>query len=595
LAYWAFYSIKSLTYYVDTHADIFLLITVRASECMAEQDPIISYLLDENILDDKAIETLLAKQRDSGQSLIGLLKSENLVDDEQLTRIIAIGNKLEFVTLSPDMVDPMAARLLPYEMVNQHNLIPIRIDKDKLIVAMSSPLNLVIREQIEVKTGYKVVPVAASASAIKLAIVVHFNVRNVTRQDIVSMRLKSSPATTSEKNRYDSAKAASAPVTRLVASIINGAIDMRASDIHIEPQMPDIRVRYRVDGILRDAIEVPASVQREVVSHIKILADMDISERRLPQDGNIAVYVNGKDYDLRVSSLPALGGEKIVIRILDKDSCLWSLDDIIRSPDDNNRFRSLIANPYGMILLTGPTGSGKTTTLYAAIQQINSPERNVVTIEDPIEYRLRGVTQVQVKPAIGITFASTLRSIMRQDPDIILIGEIRDFETAESAAHSALTGHLVLSTLHTNDASGAISRLISIGIPPFIVAAALSGAVAQRLVRTICSRCKEAYQANDEELRLLRQEFKSNKVTLYRGRGCEACYQTGYHGRQAILEILPVSTDIRKKIAGGSSDEQIRQLAIDEGMKTLHHTSIEAVLAGETTLQEILRVIDMRE
>ena len=297
---------------------------------MPNQEPIISLLKEENILDDQTLEKLLAKQRDTGQSLIGLLKSENLVDDDQLTKIIAAGNKIEFVTLSPDMIDPMAAHLLSYEFVSQHNLIPVRLEKDKLYVAMSSPLNLSVREQIEMKTGYKVVPLAATGSAIKQAIIFHFSVRNVTRQDIVSMRLKSGPAAAPEKPKYESNKAASAPVARLVASIINGAIDARASDIHIEPQEPDIKVRYRIDGILRDAIEVPASVQREVVSHIKILADMDISERRVPQDGHIAVNFNNNDYDLRVSSLPAVGGEKIVLRILDKNSGLQSLDDIVR-------------------------------------------------------------------------------------------------------------------------------------------------------------------------------------------------------------------------------------------------------------------------
>ena len=287
-------------------------------------EPILSFLLEENILDDQTLEAVLAKQRDTGQSLVGLLKSENLVDDDQLTRIVAIGNKIEFITLSPDMIDPMAAHLLSYEFVSQYNVLPVRIDKDKLFVAMSSPLNLSVRGQIEMKTGYTVVPLAATGSAIRQAILCHFSVNNVTRQDIVSMRRKTSSAAIHEKSHYDLTKTASSPVARLVASIINGAIGARASDIHIEPQEPDIKVRYRIDGILRDAIEVPASVQREVVSHIKILADMDISERRVPQDGHIAVNFNNNIYDLRVSSLPAVGGEKIVMRILDKTSGLQS-------------------------------------------------------------------------------------------------------------------------------------------------------------------------------------------------------------------------------------------------------------------------------
>jgi type IV pilus assembly protein PilB len=563
--------------------------------CMPNQEPIISLLRREKILDDQMLEKLLAKQKASGQSLIGLLKSENLVDDDQLTKIIAAGNKIEFVTLSPDMVDPMAAHLLSYDYVSQQNLIPVRLEKDNLFVAMSSPLNLAAREQIEMKTGYKVVPLAATGSAIKQAIIFHFNVRNVTRQDIVSMRLKSAPAAAPEKPKYESAKATSAPVTRLVASIINGAIDARASDIHIEPQEPDIKVRYRIDGILRDAIEVPGSVQREVISHIKILADMDISERRVAQDGHIAVNFNNNVYDLRVSSLPSVGGEKIVLRILDKNSGLQSLDEIVRDPDDNQKFRSLIANPYGMILLTGPTGSGKTTTLYSVLGQLNTPERNIITVEDPVEYRLPGITQVQVKTSIGMTFASVLRSILRQDPDIILIGEIRDVETAEIAIRAALTGHLVLSTLHTNDASGAISRLVNLGIPPFLVASSLLGAIAQRLSRTVCKQCKEAYQASEEEIATLFEGGKKpDKLTLYRGKGCGSCFQTGYHGRRAIYEILPVSPAIRKLVVSGASDDAIKEQAMKEGMKNLRQSAVEAALCGDTNAQELLRVIDMR-
>lgn len=553
--------------------------------------------MEEHIVDDQTLETILAKQRDTGQSLVGLLKSENLVDEDQLTRIIAIGNKIEFITLSPDMIDPMAAHLLSYEFVSQHNVLPVRIDKDKLFVAMSSPLNLSVRGQIEMKTGYKAVPLAATGSAIRQAILYHFSVNNVTRQDIVSMRLKSStPAVAQEKTHYDLTKNTGSPIARLVASIINGAIDARASDIHIEPQEPDIKVRYRIDGILRDAIEVPASVQREVVSHIKILADMDISERRVPQDGHIAVNFNNNIYDLRISSLPAVGGEKIVMRILDKTSGLHSLDEVVRCPDDNRKFRSLIANPYGMILLTGPTGCGKTTTLYSVLGQLNTPARNIITVEDPVEYRLADITQVQVKSSIGVTFASVLRSILRQDPDIILIGEIRDVETAEIAIRAALTGHLVLSTLHTNDAAGAISRLINLGIPPFLVASSLLGTIAQRLTRTICPQCKEAYNADKEEIAALFAEGKHPDILkLYRGKGCGACFKMGYHGREAIYEILPVSGNIRKLIVSGASDDAIRQQAIGEGMRTLRESGVKAALAGDTDMQELMRVIDMRE
>ena len=356
-----------------------------------------------------------------------------------------------------------------------------------------------------------------------------------------------------------------------------------------------MRVRYRIDGILHDAISIPASAHLEVVSHIKVASDMDISEQRIPQDGHMTVRHDDKEYDMRVSSLPGVGGEKIVIRILDKDVAKWSLDAVVPIPEDNQKFRELAANPYGMVLLTGPTGSGKTTTLYSVLQLLNTPEKNIVTVEDPVEYCLNGITQLQVKPIAGMTFASALRSIVRQDPDIILVGEIRDFETAEIAISAALTGHMVLSTLHTNDAAGAISRLFNLGIAPYLVASALLGTVAQRLIRTTCPICKQAYKPSKDELdHLLIDPNQDQKVELYRGKGCKNCYNTGYQGRKGIFEILPVSPEIREMIADKSSNDTIKQQAIKEGMKTLHKSAANEVLAGTTTTEEIMRVINIR-
>jgi type IV pilus assembly protein PilB len=354
-------------------------------------------------------------------------------------------------------------------------------------------------------------------------------------------------------------------------------------------------------------VDVPIAAQPEVVSHLKILAAMDISEKRLPQDGHLSLRHEGRDYDLRVSSLPAVGGEKMVLRILDKNAMRWSLDEIATAPEDNRRFRELAANPYGMLLLTGPTGSGKTTTLYSVLQLVNTPQKNIVTVEDPVEYRLPGITQVQVRPAAGVTFASSLRSILRQDPDVILIGEIRDLETAEIAISAALTGHLVLSTLHTNDAAGAVSRLINLGIPAFLVASALLGAVAQRLLRTVCPRCREAY-APDERLadsELLRKVSASARLQtrhgpgadtpqFVRGRGCPYCSQTGYQGRKAVFEILPISPRIRHLIVDGCGDTQVREQAIREGMRTLRTNALEQARQGVTTLDELMRVVDLK-
>ena len=565
---------------------------------MQKQDHIISYILENNILDEKTLQKVVKDQETSGLSLISILKKNNLVDENQLIRIIAAGHQIEFVNLSPDMVNPLAAHLVTYEMANQYSIIPIKKEGNKLLVAMSSPLNLTVRDEVEMRTGLKVVPLAATQNAIKQAITYHFNVQNVTRQAIASMRLttdSNKDAQIEAEPEDKSPQVTNAPITKLVSSIINSAIDAGASDIHIEPQQPDMRVRYRVDGILHDAISVPSSAQLEVISHIKVAADMDISEQRLPQDGHMHVRHDGKEYDMRVSSLPGVGGEKIVIRILDKDAVKWSLDTVVPLPDDNRKFRELASNPYGMLLLTGPTGSGKTTTLYSILQMLNTPEKNIVTIEDPVEYRLDGITQLQVRPVAGITFASALRSIVRQDPDIILVGEIRDFETAEIAVSAALTGHLVLSTLHTNDAAGAISRLINLGVAPFLVASALLGTVAQRLIRKSCSKCRQVYHPAEDDLnRLFGESYRDEKIEFFEGTGCNSCHNTGYHGRKGIFEILPISSTIRKMIVDRSSDDEIRLQAIKEGMNTLHRSAANEVLASVTTINEVMRVINVR-
>jgi type IV pilus assembly protein PilB len=570
---------------------------------MEMDDPIITTLLEEDILNEVGIQEVLEERSESGKSILSILKSRNLVNQDQLTKLTAISNNIEFINLASDMIDPVAVRLVSFELARQHNLIPVRIEKDKLFVAMSSPLNLSARDMITTKTGYRVVPLAATAEAVKQAVAYHFSVESVTKQDIVAMRLKDTAGskTNTRKTKSQSEKVANAPIVRLVDSIITGAIDARASDVHVQPQEPDMKVRYRVDGILVDALEVPASAHREVISHIKILADMDISEKRVPQDGHINVHHNNKDYDLRVSSLPVTGGEKIVIRILDATTGLAAMEQVVKSPEDRAKFHSLISNPYGMILLTGPTGSGKTTTLYSMIQYLNTSDKNIVTVEDPVEYRLNGITQVQVRPRIGMTFASSLRSILRQDPDIILVGEIRDLETAEIAVSAALTGHLVLSTLHTNDAVGAISRLINFGIKPFLVSSALLGTVAQRLVRTICPKCKQPYEPTGEEVDAIftgnntNQRPAEGKILFHKGPGCDGCRRTGYRGRQAVFEILEITTALRCMIVDGASDDQMKACALKQDMKSLSTQGITQLMEGSTTAEELLRVIDMRE
>lgn len=565
---------------------------------MSESDPIISFLLNEKVVSPADIESLSERRKQTGESLVSLLKREKLVDEEQLARAVAAVNRFEFVNLSPEMIDPIVAHLISQDLANRYNAIPFKREGQRLSVAMSSPLDLRARDEIELKTGYRVIPVAATPHAVQHAIHFHFDVANVTKQAIASMRLKgdsSHDATPGQEASENSLQTGDDPVTKLVASIIRGAVDARSSDIHIEPQPTELRVRYRVDGMLQPAVSVPISAQAEVVSHIKILAQMDISEKRLPQDGHITLRHERQEYDLRVSSLPSIEGEKIVLRILDKNASRWSLDEVVTSAEDNRKFRDLVANPYGMLLLTGPTGSGKTTTLYSVLQLINTPQRNIVTVEDPVEYRLPGITQVQIKPAAGLTFASALRSILRQDPDIILIGEIRDLETAEIAISAALTGHLVLSTLHTNDAAGAVSRLINIGIPPFLVASALLGAVAQRLVRVVCPRCKQNYTPEFHEQELLQNHLPAGDAgSLVRGAGCHYCHRTGYKGRKAIYEILPISSKIRRMILDGAGDTHIKDQAVSEGMRVLRTSALDEVMRGGTTIDELMRVVDLK-
>ncbi|MGA2915178.1 MAG: GspE/PulE family protein [Sedimentisphaerales bacterium] len=545
------------------------------------------------ILSEIKIEELEKLSIESGKSIISLLKEQNLVNDEQLGIIIAADQNIEFIMLSPDMVDPMAAHMVPYEMSNEHNLIGLRTEGDKLYVAMSSPMNLAVRDQIEMRTGCQVIPKAATPGAIKAAIRYHFNVQNVTRQTIASMRLKQQQDR-QQTTVLDKLQNSDDAVSSLVSSIITGAIDSRASDIHIEPQENDLKVRYRIDGVLRKELDIPATAQAEVISHIKILANMDISEKRIPQDGHITTMHHEREYDLRVSSLPSVIGEKIVIRILDKSGSKWNLDGIATDKQDNEKFRGLLENPYGMILLTGPTGSGKTTTLYSLLQLLNTGRNNIVTVEDPVEYRLAGITQVQVNPKAGLIFASALRSILRQDPDIILIGEIRDLETAEIAVSAAMTGHLVLSTLHTNDAAGAVSRLVNLGVPAFMLASSLLGAVAQRLMRVSCNRCRESYPAAQEQKKILVPGRESEELLLARNNGCDNCGRTGYLGRKAIYEILAVSPQIRKMIIDGKSDTEIKKQATKEGMRTLKQSGVDYVVSQATTIEELYRVVDMQ-
>ncbi|MCF7974383.1 MAG: GspE/PulE family protein [Phycisphaerae bacterium] len=558
------------------------------------QDSTIAFLEQEDMLSKQALEEVVQEHLKTGHSVLSILKGQSYLTEDQFLKVLAVSHGIDFITLEPDSIEQVVAHLVPFELADRHTLIPIKVENDQLFVAMSSPMDLMARDLIEIKTGYQVVPVAATYDAIRLAIQCQFDVANETKQAIVAMRLKENEAGAKADGQTLMFGEVSNPITKLVTSIVRGAIDALASDVHIEPQAAGTRVRYRVDGMLQQTLTVPASVQNEVTSHIKIKAGMDIAEKRVPQDGHISVNHMGHEYDLRVSTLPSVGGEKIVIRVLDKDAQKWDIDSVVLDTESNKKLRKLVSNPYGMLLMTGPTGSGKTTTLYSLLQLVSTPKRNVITVEDPVEYRLNGVTQVQTRPVAGLTFASALKSILRQDPDVILIGEIRDLETAEIAVSAALTGHLVLSTLHTNDAAGAFSRLVNIGVAPFLVGSALIGTVAQRLVRCVCPKCCESYTASEEEAcRLLGQSTPDTLPELARSVGCNDCYQTGFKGRKSIYEILPVSPKIKDLIVDGGSDDAIKRQAMSDGMMTLGQSAITDVLNRSTTLEEVSRIVDM--
>lgn len=504
--------------------------------------------------------------------------------------------------LTIDTIDPSVVDLVPFELASQYQLIPIRIDGNSLWVAMVQPMDLPVRDMLQLKTGYEIVPICSPAMAIQKCLSHFYSPKEVARQDIASMRL-TEVSDSIPRTKYFNARNGldkETPIVRIVDMIITGAIDIHASDIHIEPDHNNVRVRYRVNGILQEVLDVPLSAQEKIVSHIKVLAGMDIIERRFPQDGYIHYLNQSKPYDVRVSSMPSVRGEKIVLRILDPCSGLTEVQQSIIALPEFQWIKRLIHNPYGMVLFTGPTGSGKTSTLYALLQILNTPERNIVTVEDPVEYRFQGITQAQVMPEIEMTFPKYLRSILRQDPDVILVGEIRDRETAEIAVSAAQTGHLVLSTLHTNDASGAITRLINLGIPSFQLGSALLGVVAQRLIRTLCPSCKQCYHMGLDDLSKIEDEFSADIKQLlgqsvFRAYGCSACRNTGFSKRQALYEILEISVSLRNAITDSKSESIIREMAIKEGMKTLQKQGVEKLLQGHFSVDELLRVVNMRE
>jgi len=534
-------------------------------------------LVAKKIITDDQLKQAVDRQRATNQNLEDLVVELGFATADQIAELLSQQVGLPFVHLKDYDLKQDLLLLIPENFIRNYHIIPIAQENDTLTVAMSDPLNLNIVDQIRLITGYRINPVVATKKDILEFIDRYFSWQMRTKQLLADIRL--------DKVSDDTA------IARIVDTIIHAAIDSRASDIHLEPQFPEMRVRFRVDGILHDISNIPKSIEAPLVSRIKILADMDITEHRRPQDGHMTMKFKDNEYDLRVASTSTVTGEKLVLRILDKSGMLLGLEELGIEEKDKNILTSLVARPYGIILVTGPTGSGKTTTLYAVLSQMNTLTENIITIEDPVEYRLTGISQIQVNPAASITFATGLRSILRQDPNIIMVGEIRDTETASIAIHAALTGHLVFSTLHTNDAPSAVTRLIDMGIEPFLISSSLIGVVAQRLVRRVCPTCHETYVPDAETLKELGLKDEHKQYRFSRGRGCRDCLGSGYRGRTGLYEVMKVSEKMEELILRRESANKVKALAIQEGMTTLREAAIQKVIKGASTPQEVKRII----
>jgi type IV pilus assembly protein PilB len=554
-------------------------------------------LLARGAVTEADLEKALLEQTQTKGFLGQILLRRGVIKKRDLAQAVEDQLGVPAVELGETSIPSELGALLPERFVRTYRAVPFKLEDDVMHVAMSDPLNLSAIESMRLVTGLEVRAFFAPEDDVLLATNQLFDGRVAAYKAIEDTSGMAHEEGNSVTVRDLERMVEDAPVVRLVDSIVQGAVTGSASDIHVEPREQDVRVRYRIDGILYDMMQIPKRLQPAVISRIKIMAGMNIAERRLPQDGRIAVNSNGGDYDLRVSTLLTVFGEKVVMRILDKSSVLLQLEDLGFLPAQQTLVESLIAKPYGMILATGPTGSGKTTTLYTALNRVNREDSNIVTIEDPVEYQLANINQSQVNIPANITFAKGLRAILRQDPDIIMVGEIRDRETAEIAIQAALTGHVVFSSLHTNDAASSLPRLLDMGVEPFLIASSVIGAIAQRLVRMVCRNCRETYTPDSDILDRLGvpEEDRRGDLTFSRGTGCQACTNRGYRGRTGVFEVLRVSDPIKRLVMEGRSSLDVRDAAVRDGMVLMQQCGVRKVLDGTTTPEEVLRVLYVEE
>ena len=543
-------------------------------------------LINRGLINDVQLKEALDIQKKENKKIGDILISLGYIQEKQLIQILEDQMDIEYIDLKNLNIPQEISGLIGENIARRHGILPFELVGNTLKLAMIDPLNIIAIKDVKLATNMEIKPYIAISTEILGAINRYY--KGAVSSDVYEEMADAFDFGDSVVIDEELlAEINNAPAVKMVNSIIEVAVKMKASDIHIEPYEKELRIRYRVDGELHEGAKPPRIYHSAIVTRIKIMATLNIAERRIPQDGRVEIEVEERIVDLRISILPTIYGEKIVIRILDRSAQMMNKKDLGFSDENLQSFEKIIKNPYGIFLVTGPTGSGKSTTLYAALSELNDVAKNIITVEDPVEYRLMGVNQTQVNVKAGLTFATGLRSILRQDPDIIMIGEIRDSETAQIAVRAAITGHLVLSTVHTNDTSSTVARMVDMGIEPFLLSSSIAGILAQRLVRKICTNCKEEYYANHDESVLI---GVSEGTRLYRGKGCNYCNNTGYKGRTAIHEIMPATRKIKEHIDNEDTADKIKKTAIDEGMATLRESAIELVLKGVTTVDELLRL-----
>lgn len=548
------------------------------------------YLLANGLVTTAQLDQAQAEAAQTGRTLSQVLVERGAVAETTLIRLLAAQLGLPYFELTEATIDGAALAAVPSSLCRRYHLIPVGFDGDKLLVVMADPANVIALDDLRSTSGREILVGVSTRNDIIAAINRHY--RSEEELDDLSLAVDAEEDFDDDLSTIHQV-AEDAPIVKYVNLLITQAINDRASDIHLEPTEHDLRVRFRIDGVLHEVMRSPRSIQSGVVSRLKIMSDINIAERRIPQDGRLSISSQGAKVDLRVATLPTVWGEKVVMRILDKSSTMLDLVQLGFSEHNFKLFEESFTKPYGMVLVVGPTGSGKSTTLYATLNRLNSVDVNIITVEDPVEYRLSGINQVQTNNKAGLSFASALRSILRSDPDIVLIGEIRDHETAQIAVESALTGHLVLTTLHTNDAPSAVTRLVEMGIEPFLVGTAVDSVMAQRLVRRLCTKCREPYEPTPETLLAVHFPWNPDDPLppLYRAAGCSHCSRTGYHGRLALQELMPVSPEIERLATERASSAQIEAAAQAEGMIPLRTDGMYKAMEGHTSLEEVLRVV----